>query len=383
MLRKEKKILLMLLGMFVIGMASTAVQANLKAVYYSSPNWYVRDTLSGDFTAIAEFPSASLYSDCRRVWYARENDLGVEYYKYGGWQTRSGIVTDKTYTTLAGSTVDDQVFAGNDSGALDRITWTGSTWSRVSMSGFTKIHKLAYNGNSSYGAWVSGLHSNGNNYVFHPNSSFDNWYGPNVGSHQFTALADEGKTGNWCWASGDGTGIYRVYYSGGWKYASIGVSAWTGGETSEEISYINSTGFDDLAPIFTAAFGESLSFWGMNDNGVYYVRYVSGTGYLARNVSNAAGGHSGWYVDMAYDNEGSHQVWASWQDPNDPDNYGVDRLWWTGSTWRVDNYITEDFDMLCADYTQHNSFWGATQVPEPATLMLLMMGFAGAIIRRK
>ncbi len=382
MVQTERKIWLMLvLGMVVIGVFGVAAQANLKTVYYSSPNWYVRDTLAGDFTAIAEFPSSNLYSSFR-AWYARGNDLGIEYYS-NGWQTRSGIVTDKTYTQLAGSTAADQVFAGNDSGALDRITWNGSSWARASLGGFSKIHKLAYNKSGASDVWVSVLYSNGNNYVFHPNSAFDNWYGANVGTHQFTALADEGGSDNWCWASGDGTGVYRVYYSGGWHYASIGVAAWTGGETSNEISYINSVGFDDLAPIFTKAFGESLSFWGMNDNGIYYVRYVSGTGYLARNVSNAAGGHSGWYVDMAYDNESTHQVWASWIDPSDPSNYGVDRLWWTGSTWRADYYIHENFDMLAADYTQANSFWGATQVPEPATLILLMMGLVGMLVRRK
>ena len=123
--RETGKKWLMLLCIAVIGVTSIAAQANLKTVYYSSPNWNVRDTLAGDFTAIAEFPPANLYSGCRRVWYARENDLGVEYYKYNTWNTRSGIVTNKTYTTLAGSPVADQVFAGNDSGALDRITWNG------------------------------------------------------------------------------------------------------------------------------------------------------------------------------------------------------------------------------------------------------------------
>ncbi len=374
------KLVVVLGFMVLLGFVGSS-SASLKLVYYSG-GWNVRDLLAGDFTAIAEFPSSGLYSSFR-VWYARENDLGIEYYVSGaGWQTRSGIVTDKTYTTLAGSPAADQVFAGNDSGALDRITWTGSAWSKKSLSGFTKIHKLAYNGNSSYGAWVSGLHSNGNNYVMHPNSSFSDWYGANVGTHQFTALADEGNSANWCWASGDGTGVYRIYYSGGWKYASIGVSAW-GGESSAEISYINSTGFDDLAPIFTKAFGESFSFWGLNENGVYYVAYFAGQGYKARNVSNAAGGHSGWYVDITYDNEGSHQIWAAWKDPNDPSQYGVDRLWWDGSKWRADYYIHEDFDMLCADYQQNNSFWGATQIPEPATVGLVAMGLVGVLVRKR
>lgn len=219
-------LLIMLVCVFVFAVDSNAV---VDRVYYQGGFQTLSPAISSENYQSITYDYASA-SGAYLLYAARADGTGVDRYLSGDaltWSKQFSLLTTTNYKEI--ETVDEfgnQFYAARADGTgLDRIYWHAGSFHTQSMLS-TDYKALSLDPGSSgnlmmlYGARADG---SGVDRIRSDNGG-NNWYVdfPLLSTTDYDELSTVAATGNSFFANkADGSGLERVYYSGGWQTQSV------------------------------------------------------------------------------------------------------------------------------------------------------------------